>query len=58
MIKIDLLEFSNVRGLNLIKVTSNTSIKDADLLLCWHGYVLSLLKKIQYQTNRASQQVD
>lgn len=46
MIKIKLFELSNVGGLDLVKISSYTSIKDANLLFSWHGNVLSLLKEL------------
>jgi len=46
MIKIKLLKFTNVGGLDLIEVSSNTCIKDANLLFSWHWDVLSLLKEL------------
>ena len=45
MIKIKLLKFTNVGGLDRIEVSSNTCIKDANLLFSWHWHILSLLKK-------------
>ena len=46
MIKIKLLKFTNVGSLDLIEVSSNTGIKDANLLFSWHWDVLSLLKEL------------
>jgi len=46
MVKIKLLEFTNISSLNLIKISSNTGIKHANLLFSWHWDVLSLLKEL------------
>ena len=46
VIKIELLEFTNVWSLNLVKVSSDTGVEDADLLLSWHWNILSLLKEL------------
>lgn len=41
-----LLEDTNIGSVDFIKVTSDTGIKDANLLLCWHWDVLFLLKEL------------
>ena len=43
VIKVDLLEFANVGGGDLVEVATGTSVEDADLLLSRHGDVLLLL---------------
>ena len=44
MIQIELLEFTNIDGLNLIEVSSYTGIEHTYLLFSWHWHILSLLK--------------
>ena len=46
VLKIHGFELTNIGGLNLIKISSYTSIKDANLLLSWHWNVLSLLQEL------------
>ena len=46
VIKVELFEFSNISGLDLVEVTSDTGIKDANLLLSWHWHVLSLFQEL------------
>ena len=45
-VKVHLLESANLAGLNLVKVTSNTGVKDASLVLDGHGHVLLLLEQL------------
>ena len=45
-LEIKFLEGSNIGSVDFIKVTSDTGIKDANLLLCWHWDVLLLLKEL------------
>ena len=45
MFKIKSLEFTNVLGLDLVEVASDTSIKYANLKFSWHWHVLSLLQE-------------
>ena len=42
VVEVELLESSDVGGWDFIKVASDTSVKDADLLLNWHWHVLLL----------------
>lgn len=46
MIQIELLEFTNIDGLNLIEVSSYTGIEHTYLLFSWHWHILSLLKEL------------
>jgi len=46
VIKVHFLELTNVWGLNLVEVSSDTSVKHANLLLSWHWHVLSLLQEL------------
>jgi len=46
MSKVHLFEFTNIGGLNLIEVTLDTSVKDANLLLSGHWNVLLLLEEL------------
>jgi hypothetical protein len=43
MVEEKFLEFADFTGLNLIEESTDTSIKDANLLLSGHGDVLLLL---------------
>ena len=45
-LEVHLLESANLAGLNLVKVTSNTGVKDASLVLDGHGHVLLLLEQL------------
>jgi hypothetical protein len=46
VVKISFFEFTNISGLNLIKISSNTGIKDTYLFFSWHWDVLFLLKEL------------
>jgi len=46
VIKVEGFEFANIGGLNLIEVTLDTSVKDANLLLSGHWNVLLLLEEL------------
>ena len=45
-LEVHFLEFSNVGGVDLIEVTLDTGVKDANLLLSWHWDVLLLFKEL------------
>jgi len=44
--EVKFLEGSNIGSVDFVEVTSDTGIKDANLLLCWHWDVLLLLKEL------------
>ena len=44
-IEISSLKNTNITGLNFVKISSNTGIKDTYLLFSWHWNVLFLLKE-------------
>ena len=46
MFKEEFLEFADLRGLDLIEETTDTSVENADLLLSDHGNVLLLLEEL------------
>jgi len=46
VIKVEGFEFTNIAGLNLIEVSLDTSVKDANLFLGGHWNVLLLLKEL------------
>ena len=45
-LKIESLELRDVTGLDLVKISLDTGVKDANLLLSWHWDVLFLLKQL------------
>ena len=45
-LEVHLLEFSNVGGVDLIEITLDTGVKDANLLFSWHWHILLLLKEL------------
>jgi hypothetical protein len=45
-LEIKFLEGSNIGSVDFVEVTSDTGVKDANLLLCWHWNVLLLLKEL------------
>ena len=46
VLQVETLEFTNVGSLDLIKISSDTGIEDANLLLSGHWHILSLLEEL------------
>ena len=46
VIEIQFFELTNITGLDLVKITSDTSIKYANLQLSCHWHILSLFQKL------------
>ena len=46
VVEVSFFELFNVRGRNLIEITSNTSVEDAYLFLRWHRNVLLLVHEL------------
>ena len=46
VVEVSLLESSDVRGWDLVKISIDTSVQDADLLLCGHWDELLLLEHL------------